>query len=80
MTITNEPVVQGEPIKFILKGFPDEAAMGSSIERFYQLKADADRRFLVFNAFAEEIFSGLTDEDGKIASLADSGRQPQKKI
>jgi hypothetical protein len=69
MTITNEPVIAGQPVKFKLSGFPEESAVRSSIERFYALKAEADKNFLIFNAFDEQIFSGKVGENGKIESL-----------
>ena len=67
----------GEPIKFIVTGFPEETGLRASIERFYSLKTDGDRRFLVFNAFDEEIFSGRADETGKIVDMPASPR-PKK--
>ena len=69
MTITNEPVVPGSPIKFKVTGFPDEDALRASIQRFYGLKTDADRKFLVFNSFDEQIFAGETNVEGQIISL-----------
>ena len=69
MIITNEPIVPGSPVKFKVTGFPDEDAVKASVERFYGLKPDADRQFLIFNAFDEQIFAGKTSDDGRILSL-----------
>jgi hypothetical protein len=69
MTITNEPIVPGASIKFKVTGFPEEEALRASIQRFYGLKADADRKFLVFNSFDEQIFAGETDIGGQIITL-----------
>ncbi len=69
MTITNDPVIPGSPVKFKVTGFPDEDALRASVQRFYGIKTDADRNFLVFNSFDEQIFLGQTDAGGVIASL-----------
>jgi hypothetical protein len=69
MRITNEPTIPGSPVKFKVIGFPDEDALRASVQRFYALKTDADRNFLVFNAFDEQIFAGETDSSGLIISL-----------
>ena len=74
MTITNEPIVENSPVKFKVTGFPEENSVRSAIERFYGLKKDADRNFLIFNAFDEQIFSGLTGEEGKILNLTANSR------
>ncbi|GEM_PF-1808048 len=75
MTITNEPVVPNEPVKFKVLGFPEEEAIRGSIERFYRLKPDADKNFSISNAFDEQIFSGVMDEGGKIINLTAIPRQ-----
>jgi hypothetical protein len=69
MTITNEPLVPGQPVKFKVTGFPEEVALRSSIERFYALKPDASRNFFIVNAFNEQIFIGLVNESGKIEKM-----------
>lgn len=79
MTITNEPIVSGQPVKFIVKGFPDEDAVKSAIERFFHLKPDADKIFLVDNAFEELIMSGSVGEDGHIALFKHHDRKESEK-
>jgi hypothetical protein len=70
MRITNEPIEPGSPVKFQITGFPEETAVRASIERFYALKKDAPKDFVAFNAFAEQIFTGRVDDNGKIMSLS----------
>lgn len=77
MKITNEPLVPGSPVKFTVTGFPEESAVRSSIERFYAIKTDADRSFLIFNAFQEQIFSGTMNEAGKVETMVPTER-PKK--
>ncbi len=69
MTITNEPLALNSPVKFTVTGFPEETAVRASVERFYGLKTEADRNFLIFNSFKEQIFSGSANEEGKIEKL-----------
>ena len=79
MIITNDPVVPGLPVQFTITGFPEETALRSSVERFYGLKTDADRRFLVYNSFDEQIFGGRTDIEGKITELEATHKNGLKK-
>ncbi len=81
MKISNQPLVPGEPVKFIVTGFPEEIAVKASLERFYTLSQEADRRFITFNIFEEQIFSGSVDAEGKIASFESLKRsdKPQPK-
>jgi hypothetical protein len=74
MKITNEPLTPDTPVRFIITGFPEENAVRSSIERFYNLKADVNRNFLAFNGFGEQIFAGKVDEGNKIAELNTTSR------
>jgi len=76
MTITNEPLVPGSTVKFKVIGFPEEDALRASIERFYGLKPDADKQFLIFNSFDEQIFAGSVNDDKKIADLAATHKNP----
>jgi hypothetical protein len=69
MTVSNEPLVPGSPVKFKVIGFPDEDAVKASIQRFYGLKTDADRKFLIFNVFDEQIFMGEANAEGQIILL-----------
>ena len=75
MTISNEPIVAGTPVKFKITGFPEETAVRAAIERFYALKTDADRQFLIDNTFNELIFSGAVDDDGKVEKLVSIDRK-----
>lgn len=77
MTITNDPLVPGSPVQFKVTGFPEETAVRASVERFYGLKPDADKNFLINNAFNELIFSGAVGEDSKIAEF-DFVERPEK--
>jgi hypothetical protein len=74
MIISNEPLVPNTPVKFTVKGFPEEEGLRSSIERFYAIKTDANRNFSVYNSFEEQIFSGVVNESGKIENLLPIGR------
>lgn len=79
MTITNEPIAAGQDVKFIVKGFPDEDAVKASIERFYGLKPDAEKSFVVLNSFSELIMSGNVGGDGKIFSFLHHDRKESEK-
>lgn len=74
MKITNEPLVEGLPVKFIITGFPEEDAVKASVERFYSHAPHASRSFFMHNAFDEEIFSGQVDDQGKILTFTPSPR------
>jgi hypothetical protein len=74
MIISNEPLEENSPVKFKVKGFPVGEAIKSAVERFYKIKTDANREFVVYNEFSEAIFSGTMDETGKIAIFTDAGK------
>jgi hypothetical protein len=69
MTLTYEPLAPNEPVKFKLRGFPEEAAVRSALEGFYAKNPDADRRFSVDNMFQELIFSGSVDGEGRVLEI-----------
>ena len=75
MIITNEPLAPDAPVKFKVSGFPEEAAVRAAVERFYGLKPEADRRFLIDNAFNELIFSGAVGAEGKVEKLEFAERE-----
>jgi hypothetical protein len=75
MKITNEPLLEGLPVKFIVSGFPEEEAIKSSIERFYNIKAGAHKKFIVYNTFKEEIFTGKMGDGGKIEEFTVTPKQ-----
>lgn len=75
MKISNEPLVPGSPVQFILTGFPIDEAIATSIQRFYQQAGpQADRHFQVYNTFKEQIFGGMVDESGVVQSFEVSDR------
>ena len=69
MLLIPEAEVSGEAMKFKLQGFPDESAVASSLERFYRERPEAPRIFLIFNMFAEQIFSGSVDAESRVGIL-----------
>jgi hypothetical protein len=73
MIISNEPLTENSPVKFKIKGFPVQEAIKLSVERFYKIKPDAKREFLIHNEFNEVIFLGTVDESGR-AEIEDTGR------
>jgi hypothetical protein len=67
MQLLYEPIVAGEAVKFTVKGFPVEEDIRAGIEDFYKSSPpDTERKFLIFNAFKEEIYSGAVDNEGVI--------------
>lgn len=78
MIITNEPVAAGQPVKFTVKGWPDEETVKAAVERFYRLKPDADKNFIVHNAFGELIMSGAA-ENGQVGAFQHHDRRDKPK-
>lgn len=73
-----EPVSPTEA-KFKLQGFPDDAAIASTLERFYHEKTETPRSFVIYNMFDELIYKGAVDAEGKIAML-ESIERPREKF
>ena len=74
MKLTFQPLALGSPVKFTLQGFPEESAVRVSLENFYANHPEAERSFLIFNTFAEQIFSGQVDKKGALENLTPSPR------
>jgi len=78
MIVSNEVIVEGQPVTFKVTGFPDEDGVRQSVERFYKLKTNAHRSFSIVNMFGDEIFSGRIDENGTMVefnSFSPSGKK-----
>lgn len=75
MQTTYEPIVENSPVAFTVKGFPIDEQIRDDIENFYKTGyPKGDRRFLVYNTFKEQIFSGSVDMEGSIEKFEISPR------